>query len=122
MRVAFAIALFALFFGCASAPQHPVVWAGLKMNGLTLDLEDPKIKEWLNFSGDGVVAATVGQRNGYVAGPAFEWRITGEWLEIDTAGDRKFAHRIRPVKVMKRRIIVEDPTGSRSVYKYSEHH
>jgi hypothetical protein len=122
MKVAFATAVVALLDGCAAAPQqNPAMWAGLKMNSLTLDLEDPKIAEWLMFYGGGVVAATVGERNGYRAGTGFDWRIRGEWLEIDTRGDRRFSHRMRPVKVMKRRIVVEDPSGSRSVYKYSEH-
>jgi hypothetical protein len=118
MRVALLSVLFVSLLGCASQPQRPPQqWAGLRMDGLKLELVDPEIIEQLWFTGDGSVDATLGQRHGYVAAPAYTWRVRGEWLEIG-GQDQGFTQRFRVVHVGKRTIIVVDPAGRKSVYKY----
>ena len=87
------------------------------MHGLRLELQHPSTVEVLSFSGSGMVAATVGERHGYLAGPAYSWRLHGEWLEIGSA-DAGFSQRMRAVSVTKRTIVVEDGSGRRSVYAY----
>jgi hypothetical protein len=87
------------------------------MDGLKLELVDPEIILQLWFTGDGSVDATVGQRHGYVAAPAYNWRVRGEWLEIG-GHDQGFTQRFRAVHVGKHTITVVDLAGRTSSYKY----
>jgi len=87
------------------------------MHGLLLELVDPETVEQLWFTDDGTVSATVGQRHGYLAAPAYTWRIHGQWLVIG-GDDQKFTQRLRALHVGKRTIKVEDSEGRKSVYKY----
>jgi hypothetical protein len=118
IRAALFSLLLVLFIGCASQPQRPPQqWAGLRMDGLSLDLVDPENIEQLWFTGDGSVDVTAGQRHGYLAAPAYSWRVRGEWLVIG-GHDQGFTQRFRAVHVGKRTITVADPAGQTSVYEY----
>ena len=120
-RLPLVIAVLISLGGCAAVPSHSAgVWAGLEMDGLTLERHGPGINEWFNFHQGGLALVSFAKRPGYIPGPAIPWRIRGEWLEIDTRHDGSFHKRMRAIKVTKDQIVVESPAGTRSVYKHSK--
>jgi hypothetical protein len=110
--------LLLLTVSASASPPHraPAMWAGLKMDGLTMDLQDPKTVEWLYFYESGDVMATVGEREGFLAGTGYGWRIRGEWLEFFITRDKPF-RRLRAVSVSKNRLVAKTESGETVVYK-----
>src|SRR3984885_432250 len=106
-----------LLGGCWSRPPILERWAGLEIATLTLERDDPKVVESFYFSEQNRLVL-VGTTKG-ISGPAVAWRIRGEWLEIDTNNNGTFQKRMRPIRVMKERIVVESPKRTKRVYKYS---
>jgi hypothetical protein len=120
MKRALSILFFLTLAVFASAKQPPAVWAGLKMDGLTMDLQDSHYVEWLYFYGSGDVMATVGPKDGpgggYLAGTGYAWRVRGEWLEFLIERDKPF-RRIRAISVSKYRIVARTDSGETVIYK-----
>jgi hypothetical protein len=120
MRIA-SIFIFLVASAIAS-PQNdlPKTWAGLTMNGLTMDLQDRHYTECLYFNGAGGVAATGGAKDGpfggYLAATGYVWRVRGDWLEFMISRDKPF-RRLRAIRVSKNRLIARTGDGEIAVYK-----
>jgi hypothetical protein len=99
--------------------ETPKTWAGLQMDGLTMDLQDPHYAEWLFFYGAGSVMATIGAKDGPDAGLAatgYRWRVRGDWLEFIMSGDKPF-RRLRAISVSKNRLVTRTGNGKIAIYK-----
>lgn len=118
MRLAVIIAVSILLKGCASLPPILQRWAGLEIATLTLLRDDPKISESYSFSEQGL-AEMQPKKGAYLPGPTVSWRVRGEWLEIDTNNDGTFQTRLRAITITPERIVAEDPTGKKSVWRYT---
>ena len=69
--------------GSAHADEgQPADWAAMGLQGKTLELVDRERVEEYRFGDEGAVTATIGQRQGPLAGPVFYWRIDGAALII----------------------------------------
>jgi hypothetical protein len=119
MRVALILILLAASALASPRNQTPKVWAGLQMDGLTMDLQDPHYAEWLYFYGSGDIMATVGAKDGPdegLAATGYRWRVRGDWLEFIISGDKPF-RRLRAISVSKDRLVARTGNGKIAIYK-----
>jgi hypothetical protein len=119
MRLVLIVILLATSALASPRNQTPRIWAGLQMDGLTMDLQDPHYVEWLYFYGSGDVMATAGAKDGPGAGLAatgYAWRVRGEWLEFMISRDKPF-RRLRAISVSKDRLVARTGTGQIAIYK-----
>ena len=69
--------------GCTMEESgQQVAWAALKVESLELELIDDKKYERYRFGPGGTVSATIGMKNGPIAGPLLYWRIEDGHLII----------------------------------------
>lgn len=95
-------------------------WKDVNFSGLTLDLQDPRDVRWYLFHPDGFVSVTLGEKKGYIAAPLWYWRLKGDWLEILPNKKKKtIYYRMRPVKVGRGIIVMDNGKGGTETYKMS---
>jgi hypothetical protein len=58
----------------------------------------------------------MGKRDGYSAAPAFQWRVTGEWLEIYDY-DSTVIWRMKALTVTAGAIVTDNGKGERETFK-----
>jgi hypothetical protein len=77
------VALPSLLTSCSRDDEgQEVTWGSLKVATIELELIDSEKFEHFGFTPDGAVLATIGLRDGPVAGPLFYWRIENNHLVI----------------------------------------
>lgn len=74
--------VFMSLFGCASFSNRSKGWKKNEVAGLTISLKDPVKEEWYQFNRGGTVAATYGDKKGWLAFPLYSWRIQRGLLQI----------------------------------------
>lgn len=112
----FLVCLAGLLAGCAGPSKRDGrAWADLGMNGMILDLEDPKIMEHYAFGPKRIVAAGVGEKNGLIAAPVFFWRVRGDLLLIDDDAGKP-VDRLRLIEVRKSEVVVKRNDGTEAVF------
>lgn len=90
-------------------------WTRNDVNGLTISLIDPKVRETYRFSGNGFATASYGDRNAPTT--PLKWRINHGILEISdpTRGDRN--EQLRLIEKTPTRITAINRKGDTVVYE-----
>ena len=122
---AFASASCLLLLSCrpeGNPPAAPppvtltIPWTAAMVENQTLKLEAPRTVESFTFRPDGSVIATIGQKDGAVAGPVFRWALEKEKLVIRESDTKTYTeltlHEWTPPFLTTTR-----PSGDKAVYR-----
>ena len=115
-----AIALSVLLEGCALPPIMQR-WADLDIARFTIERVDSRTEESYLFTEDGLAQLPVAPGEILQNARKVPWRVRGPWLEIDTSTDGTFMTRLRVLAIdpAAQRLMVESPSGKRSVWGYT---
>ncbi len=90
ITISLAILSALALFGCSPRDKgNPSLWANLQITGKLLELIDPTQIETYQFLKNGIVAVTIGEKNGQVAAPVLYWKIENDNLFIAETQDFK---------------------------------
>ncbi|HEY4079384.1 MAG TPA: hypothetical protein VGM81_01700 [Burkholderiaceae bacterium] len=115
--------LFATSFllGCAKADErNPSDWKSLALPGKTLTLIDRKKMEIFPFSEGGTTAATIGTKDGALAGPIFYWKIQGNVLVISEEPDSGVYEELSSPMINGSVVTATRKSGSKSQYQLAK--
>jgi len=66
-----------------SAAPPTTQWTRDDVVGLTIELIDPNIIESMSFTAQGIAVVTIGRKDGWVAAPAWPWRLIRGRLQLN---------------------------------------
>ena len=91
-------------------------WTPDSVVGLTIELVDQKRYEWMRFVRDGAVLITIGQKQGPLAAPVFQWTLVSGRLRI-TTDDKKPYEELTLVSRDASKIVARRSSGELITYK-----
>ena len=69
-------------------PARSRAWSDFLLPGTSLTLIDDRRAETLEFRDGGLVTATIGAKEGPLAGPVFFWKVSGDRLTVTDDPER----------------------------------
>ena len=115
------LSIAAVVAGCSHADEGRATdWTALSLQGKTLDLVDDAKVETYSFSGQGLVAVTIGTKGGPVAAPLYYWRVKDNSLIISELPNEKGVEELGTPKIQGDLVSAKRGTGSKAQYRLSK--